>query len=278
MKKVTATKVLLCAFALSFGAAVPAITHASGPGGGASGGGGSSGGGGGGNVSPSPSLAPAPAPTPVVDPAPAPAPTPVVDPAPVPAPTPVVDPAPAPVANPTPTPVPAPTPVVDPTPAPVPAPTPVVDPAPAPVPAPTPVVDPAPAPVPAPVINPVPVPVPQPPTPACRVLSTFNVTAGYAPGGSRVGAVWTTFGISACDRPVYDNWVTLTVTNVATGAVEFKFGPWGAVENSIPVIDYDAAHVKATYEVQVEVRSNSTGEIVDSDSAIVTTPKPRGNA
>jgi len=104
------------------------------------------------------------------------------------------------------------------------------------------------------------------------------VTAGYAPGGSRVGAVWTTVGISACDRPVYDNWVTLTVTNVATGVVEFKFGPWGAVQNSLPVIDYDAAHVKATYEVQVEVRSNSTGEIVDFDSAIVTTPKPRGNA
>jgi len=88
--------------------------------------------------------------------------------------------------------------------------------------------------------------------------------------------VWTTVGISACERPVYDNWVTLTVTNLATNAVEFTFGPWGAVENSLPVIDFDAAKVRSSYRVDVEVRSNSTGAIVDRGSSTISTPKGKG--
>lgn len=95
-------------------------------------------------------------------------------------------------------------------------------------------------------------------------LSSFKVTVGYYRG---YGAIWTSYSVkTGSSLPI----VRRTLTDLSTGEVVFE-----NIYNFVSfVVDDDFLPNNRTYLVTIDVMDYS-GAVLDSRSAIVTTPPPK---
>jgi hypothetical protein len=95
-------------------------------------------------------------------------------------------------------------------------------------------------------------------------LTSFKVSVGYYRG---YGAIWTSYSVqSSSSLPI----VRRTLTDLSTGQVVFE-----NIYNYVSfVVDDDFLPNSRAYLVTIDVLDNS-GAVLDSASAIVTTPPPK---
>ena len=106
-----------------------------------------------------------------------------------------------------------------------------------------------------------------PPAASC-LINTFSNTTGYY---SVYAAIWTPFSIStSCGYAV--NW-QMTYTNNNTGQVDFSRSSSTAYM-SAGTIDEDWAALSTPYTITLTV-TDSSGVVIDTRSAAVTTKKPK---
>ena len=104
---------------------------------------------------------------------------------------------------------------------------------------------------------------------SCVQISSFGNSTGYY---SVWAAIWTSFSISnSCPGPL--NW-QMTYTNGNTGVVDFSRGSSTAYMSS-GTIDEDWAAFSTPYTVALTVTDPSTGAVLASQSAVVTTKAPK---
>jgi hypothetical protein len=110
-----------------------------------------------------------------------------------------------------------------------------------------------------------PAPTPTPAPTSCATISSFSNSDGYY---AIWAAIWTKFSIAnSCPGPV--TW-QMTYTNGITGAVDFARASSTAYMSS-GVIDEDWAAFSTPYTVALTVTDPSTGAVIASQSAVVTT-------
>ena len=96
------------------------------------------------------------------------------------------------------------------------------------------------------------------------MLTSFKVTVGYYRG---YGAIWTSYSVKAGSTlPI----VRRTLTDMSTGQVVFD----NVLNYTSFVVDDDFLLNSRTYLVTIEVLDDS-GAILDSASALATTPAPK---
>ncbi len=106
------------------------------------------------------------------------------------------------------------------------------------------------------------------PSGTCAQITSFSNSTGYY---SVWAAIWTPFSISSsCTSPA--NW-TMTYTNGTTGLVDFARSSTTAYMPS-GTIDEDWAAFSTAYTVTLTV-TDSSGALLDSRTAIVTTKAPK---
>ena len=109
----------------------------------------------------------------------------------------------------------------------------------------------------------------------CAVVSNLNVSGGYSPGSTTLGAIWVSYSVQNCGgRDWYD--ISLTETNQATGTIDWRYDSSPVVSantsTGVGLLDNDYAPTSTTYLTEVTVKDHSTGETLASKSAIVSTP------
>jgi hypothetical protein len=110
-----------------------------------------------------------------------------------------------------------------------------------------------------------------PPATTCATLTSVGAPVGYY---SVWAAVWNDYSVKSCSSASENLTVTITNTNVATGAVEFSYNdlvPLTPGQNSSHVVDNDFAPFSTDYDVQIQVKDNK-GTVLDTQSLRATTP------
>ena len=104
---------------------------------------------------------------------------------------------------------------------------------------------------------------------SCAKITSFSNSTGYY---SVWAAIWTPFSISS-SCPGGANW-EMTYTNGNTGVVDFARGTSTNYQSS-GTIDEDWAAFSTPYTVTLTVTDPSTGDVLASQSALVTTKQPK---
>jgi hypothetical protein len=101
----------------------------------------------------------------------------------------------------------------------------------------------------------------------CVPVTSFTATAGFQPGAMGITA---TYALAACAPR---NRVTITATNLATGAVEYQ----SPLDFPGATVFYDYPSFGTNYRVDLKVMAVNTGAPIDSRSIVLTTPAPTAN-
>lgn len=99
-------------------------------------------------------------------------------------------------------------------------------------------------------------------------FTAFKVTAGYRPGGGNIGAVWTALSVNSVANSSGCR-IHLTITD-ETGTVI-----WNSFYYALDqTIDDDNVALNSVYLVEADL-IDSNGNVVESRSAVATSPKPK---
>jgi len=106
----------------------------------------------------------------------------------------------------------------------------------------------------------------------------MNASGGYAPGSNTVGAIWAGYKVSNCGGTDQLD-MELVETDQATGIVAWRNPnpvvlPSGGT-GGVGLVDNDYAPLSTTYDVVVNVREHSTGELLDTRRMVTSTPPPK---
>jgi hypothetical protein len=110
-----------------------------------------------------------------------------------------------------------------------------------------------------------------PAAPACATLTSVGAPVGYY---SVWAALWNEYAVKSCGTASQSLTLTITNTNVATGAADFSYSaPLSLTpgQNTSGVVDNDFAPFSTDYNVQIDVRDGN-GTVLDSRSLAATTP------
>jgi hypothetical protein len=113
-----------------------------------------------------------------------------------------------------------------------------------------------------------------PAVPACATLTGVGAPVGYY---SIWAALWNQYTVRSCSTATESLSVTITNTNVATGAVDFSStAPVSLTpgQNSSSVVDNDFAPFSTDYNVEIQVQDGK-GTVLDTQSLLASTPPQR---
>ncbi len=113
---------------------------------------------------------------------------------------------------------------------------------------------------------------------ACASIISMNASGGYNPGSTAIGAIWAGYKVSNCGGASQLD-MELVESDQATGVVAWRspYSPVvaGGATAGIGLVDNDYAPLSTTYDVIVNVRDHSTGELLDTRTMVASTPPPK---
>jgi hypothetical protein len=115
--------------------------------------------------------------------------------------------------------------------------------------------------------------VPPPATP-CATLTSVSAPVGYY---LTFAAVWNDFTVRSCATGPETVYVEAIETDATTGQIAYDVTvaySLGAAQNASGIVDNDFAPFNTTYNVTYRV-TDTSGNLLDSQSAAATTPPPR---
>jgi hypothetical protein len=113
---------------------------------------------------------------------------------------------------------------------------------------------------------------------ACASIISMNASGGYNPGTTTIGAIWAGYKVSNCGGTSQLD-MELVESDQATGIVAWR-NPYSLVvagggTGGVGLVDNDYAPLSTTYDVVVNVRDHSTGQLLDTRSMVTSTPPPK---